>query len=173
MFNDDLLGGRVAEDIVKRFLEQKKGLPVISAPDECFKAWDLRVDMRGTDEHTFEYRYEIKWDKLSWKTGNIAVEFMNKKRSGLLATRADFWIFIVTELEGFKSVYTLYGMETNVLREELVMTLQGKEGSKIVSGGDKMLSQILLIPITRLKQLAHSVEKLDALAHEQLRAVKT
>lgn len=53
--------------------------------------WDLRVEF-GLDDIFFE----IKYDVMSDRTGNLAVEYFNPKSmkpSGVTITQSDFWVY--------------------------------------------------------------------------------
>lgn len=53
--------------------------------------WDIKI-FKGL----LQLSFEVKFDKMSEKTGNIAIEYFNPKKnkeSGLTISTADFWIY--------------------------------------------------------------------------------
>jgi hypothetical protein len=84
--------GRDAEGAVKRLLE-KAGYEVEENNSGDLLGWDLKAKLAGR-----QFKVEVKWDKMSAKTGNIAVEYHNLNRdkpSGIKATKADLWVYVL------------------------------------------------------------------------------
>lgn len=90
----------------------KKSLAIGGVAEQCFMAkltecglifekssgkqscWDIKVDFPDVLSGTFFA--EIKFDKMSAKTGNLAIEFFNPKSnkiSGISVTTSDFWVY--------------------------------------------------------------------------------
>lgn len=63
--------------------------------DGMFQDYDISCKQKDGD---FVFTIEIKYDMMSDDTGNLAVEFFNSKSnkpSGIMATKADLWCFVV------------------------------------------------------------------------------
>lgn len=93
-YKKSLADGKFAENLLRRLLDNA-GLPNGSNPTKDSSgllAYDVQA-LLGERRVTFE----VKYDKMASKTGNVAVEYRNTKKnkpSGILATRADFWVFV-------------------------------------------------------------------------------
>lgn len=80
---------------------------------------------------------EVKYDRRAKDTGNVFVEYNSRGAdSGIRATAADIWVFLV---EG--EMYSVY------LAELITMT----EGCRSVSGGDGNSSRGFLVPLERVR----------------------
>jgi hypothetical protein len=87
-------------------------------------------------------KYEIKADRMAFKTKNLCIElFNNNKLSGLNTTEADYYIYFI--INGDK-IETVYKIDTTVL-EELV------KNKEIKSGGDNKKSKFVLLNIDLVK----------------------
>lgn len=83
-----------------------------------------------------EYTFECKYDIMSEKTGNIAIEYFNTKKkqlSGIYATKADFWVIILPGDE-------IYVSKTDIVKNYLN---NNKPYKVIESGGDKNSAMLL------------------------------
>jgi len=77
-----------------------------------------------------EYSFEVKEDFMSWKTGNVALEFECRgKPSGILTSEANFYIY---KIHGKNGIH-FYLFKTKTLKE----MVEKKEFHRIVSGGDE------------------------------------
>lgn len=87
-------------------------------------------------------KIEVKTDRLAHLTGNIAVEFRYKGYpSGISTTEADYWAFV------FFNHLRIIFIEINELKA--IARECYKEG-KIKNGGDNNMSEMVLIPLTKL-----------------------
>jgi len=87
--------------------------------------------------------YEVKCDRLTHKTGNIAIEYMcNKKPSGITSTRSTYWIYFVLKDGKIKDVYKL--------PVYIIRRVMGKFRS--INGGDGWRSAMRLVPIEKFKK---------------------
>lgn len=100
----------MAKNIVRSFAQGNIGEKLvqdafIKAGFNCEKtqaklAHDLVFD---NDKHI-----EVKYDIMSAKTGNLAIEFFNSKKgtaSGISATSAMYWAHVVLNTDGTNSIY--------------------------------------------------------------------
>ena len=84
---------------------------------------DYRYDFKTIDK----MKYEVKTDELSLKTNNLFIEFEGyKKPSGIMITKANFYIFSDT--------INYYLIEI----EKLKLIIKNIENKKIVSTKDKL-----------------------------------
>lgn len=94
---------------------------------------------------THDLKIEVKWDKKSYETGNVAFEYeCNGKPSGIKVTESEWWIYRIgnTELQD----YVYYIRNTRGLLQWL-RELHKRGRVKQVSGGDGKRAKILLVPL--------------------------
>lgn len=91
--------------------------------------------------------WEIKYDIMSAKTGNLCFELSNDKRkTALLASGADEIIYVLPTSE--KDKYQLFIFGTRHLINELfLMSLEKNKALRIVKGGDNNRFTLALISI--------------------------
>jgi len=87
--------------------------------------------------------FELKTDRMAYKTGNVYVEFKSRgKDSGITTSKSDTWIFKIPN-----------GKDTHLFSIHIPLTRLRKlvsKGYKIVSGGDNLTSRGYLVPLTDL-----------------------
>ena len=88
-------------------------------------------------------KIEVKYDRKAHKTGNIFIEYESRgKKSGILATDADYWI------------YKIEGTECAVILPVPYLLTRLKDFYKkkkyLINGGDDNTSKGFLIPIHHL-----------------------
>jgi hypothetical protein len=118
------------------------------------------VALDGIGEHTIFY--EIKYDLMSSKTGNLALEFFNPKSgkpSGIMITSSDFWIFCFNEpIEAW-----LCGVNA------LKAYIDANKPKRIVDvAGDKNASLMLY---SREKLCAELFRRIDNMEKEEFRNI--
>jgi hypothetical protein len=93
-------------------------------------------------------KIEVKTERDKWKkTGNIAIELMNRSRlSGLTVTKADWWAQVLTYRRNIESVILIPVPKLKKLVKRLVS--EGK--ANIIVGGDDKASELVLIPIKEI-----------------------
>jgi len=92
-------------------------------------------------------KYEIKADRLSYKTGNVCIEIANCGRpSGITSTKSDYWGYFVIKPDG----YDLYLIPTEELKEMI-----NPKKYKVLRGGDGKKSELILIPISHLEKFKY------------------
>jgi len=88
-------------------------------------------------------KYEIKADRMAFKTHNLCIElFNNNKLSGLSSTEADYYIYFIINNN---SVVRVYKIPTEVLKEIV-------KNREIKSGGDNRKSKFVLLNIDIVKE---------------------
>ena len=85
---------------------------------------------------------EVKNDVMAATTGNLAIELykQNGEPSGLMASEATMWIIFACD--------EIYRLDTAKLKEYISSGIN----HRIVMGGDRKASQMMLIPIVVLKE---------------------
>jgi len=130
VFENDLINGQYFEI---RFL---KHIPHKSYKQSQgnFKEYDLIVYKKNGLIST----YEIKADYKISKTNNICIEYeCRKKPSGITTSTAKYWgIFNVIDNE----TYELY----KIPRKVLLLSIENKEYSRTINGGDNYVSKLYL-----------------------------
>ena len=143
-FKNDLQFGKKYEGISMGFNNFDR---IVLAPPRQFKDWDYYT-VTG-DKKT---SYEVKSDKLSYKTGNLAIEFQcNKKASGLTATKADYWYYFVVDS---KNKYEVYKFPVDELKQ-LVL----RENCRQVNGGDGWRARMYLLKKSKCSKYKIKPEK--------------
>lgn len=122
-FNNDLALGQYYE---KKYIEKRGFSDIFYPHDKCFKDYDFKNNETGT-------KYEVKADKKASKTGNLFIESMcNGVNSGIIATKADYWIHFVckNEKEPLQSEY-FYKIPV-----EKLLSIVRKNGNYYCGAGD-------------------------------------
>lgn len=86
-----------------------------------------------------KFLFEVKYDVMASRTGNIAIEFWNSKKnapSGLSATKSDFWVQVLEEPTGRVIYITTVDDLKNFTKFE-------KPLKTIIAGGDKNSSMYI------------------------------
>lgn len=101
-------------------------------------------------------KIEVKTERDWWfKTGNIAIEVeCNGKPSGIMATKADYWVHILAE--GDKDYCRL------IFDTRTVKRLAKKYIGTLKNGGDGWRSRFVLIPLAEIflpKNLSKSMQE--------------
>ncbi len=102
-----------------------------------------------------DIKIEVKSDCLSGQTGNLCIEFENRKKpSGIEKTTADFWIYFVRYSYTDKNDFDVYKIPTKKIKKRC------KKYGRIVSGGDGGNSKMFLINKSKFKKyLIHQSQK--------------
>ncbi len=133
-FEDDLTKGKKAEEYICKFLH--KWFPRASVFYGKKKEYD--IDIPEIIE-----TMEVKYDRLSKKTGNVAIEFeFCGKPSGVNATTANKWCIVFGKEDGWFFCF--------VAVDKLKKLCENK---RAVSGGDDYLAKMYLLPIAELLTL--------------------
>ena len=134
-FKSDLVAGQKKEDELKQLLENN-GYTVSSTQEKGkFSSYDLKVVTPSGKEKTIEVKYDI----MSSRTGNVAVEMWKepngkKVKAGLLASKSTFYAY------SFPSDDSFYFIKTSHLKQ--IINLQ--EYDRLVMGGDGGVYKIAL-----------------------------
>lgn len=100
-----------------------------------FKPFD--IDVIKDDKHIY---YEVKCDRLSYKTGNIAIEYeCSNKPSGISTTKSDYYIYFVI----YPTKEICFKIPTKELKELI-------KDCRSVRGGDGYRSKMNLLKIYKI-----------------------
>lgn len=122
-FKKDLPVAVETEKEAATLLERLYGAKII---DFCnSNKYDILAEIQNR-----KYSFEIKEDFMSWKTGNVALEFECRgKPSGIEISQADFYIYKIHGKKGIR----FYLFKTNSLKK----MVDRKEFFRVVNGGDE------------------------------------
>ena len=142
-FVTDLKQGQDTEDKFIELLKEKYNYIQFWKPIGNFPFFDIAAVNKKGKIITFE----IKSDKRSDETGNVCFELRyNKKYSGVITSSADYVVYYLFEDNNY------YQYETNDLRRFLWQNEDSKK-FKVLNGGDKYKSKLLLLPIKDFKNI--------------------
>jgi len=90
-----------------------------------------------------DVKYEVKADRMSFKSGNLCIEIeCNNKPSGLSTTEADFYIYFVIKPN---DDYNIYKIPVNILKESI-------KNKRCIFGGDFKRSKLVLVKLLDFEQ---------------------
>lgn len=129
--------GDTAEQLLLKELRQRKtvieaGLNEDKEKRYEYDIWADVVNNTGFDAVRKYITFEVKYDLYASKSGNWAIEYWNSKKnqaSGIMATKADWWIHVVNE----ENLPVLYAITVTELKAFLD---KNKPFRTISSGGD-------------------------------------
>ena len=142
-FNQALLLGKRVEQLVLDRLRQTDpfALPI---PGK-FKQFDLYSPSTNT-------RIEVKSDQKSQDTSNFLIEvYMYSKRSGILSTEADVWVFY----DGKNLIWVKPDKIKDLILEK------GYQQRLITGKGDSVSKRCYLIPVQEIYTISTKVESID------------
>lgn len=132
--------GNIAEQLLIQKLAEF-GIQAFKNEDKAKRSYfDIFADIAGHNT-----TFEVKYDLMAAKTGNIAIEFFNSKSnkpSGIGITEADYWIHVLK----IDNINTIFICPVNELKEFIKNT----KPKRIVYGGGDNNADILLFEIDRM-----------------------
>jgi len=121
--------------------------------------WDLDLDFGEEFENqaldmlrSVGEKIEVKTERDWWfSTGNLCFEIKyNGEPSGLLTTEADWWFHV---LSNGSKIAAIFVFPVQSLRPAVLSMV--KDGTaKVKKGGDRMASEVALVPINKVYQLS-------------------
>lgn len=99
-FKSSKNAGDIAEQLVLEHLRQKKRVVNCGLNEDKSKRYEYDVWAETAD---YIMTFEVKHDLYANRSGNIAIEFFNSKKSapsGITATKADYWVHVLTDENG-------------------------------------------------------------------------
>jgi len=127
--------GDVAEDAVLKILHDNGFLKAFRVPGKEVR-WDIIIP-------EIDKKIEVKNDLMAEKTNNLAIEIYKQsgEASGIMASQSDFWIIFAAG--------EIYMLDRVKLREYCI---NNATSHRIVMGGDRMATQMMLVPIAEIKK---------------------
>lgn len=127
-FISDLHSSKWAVDAVSQYLVDR-GYAVRELEKDEQYLGDIAVDKGGKVKNI-----EIKYDKMSLRTGNFCFELSNGKRdTGISTTAADWVVYVVPAAKSDEHSATAYVF----LSSDILNFVESSPDVKIKSGGDK------------------------------------
>lgn len=135
-FLNDLKFGKKYENELLKYLYYDSYETI----DGIFKDYDLKININQKS-----ITYEVKADRITYKTNNIAIEYeCSKKKSGISTTKADFYAYFIIKPN---DNYDLYIIPT----KDIKTFIKENKFIKIVNGGDNYKSKMYLFSIDLFK----------------------
>jgi hypothetical protein len=101
-----------------------------------FKDYDLLIT-----KDDIETKYEIKSDRLAYKTNHICIEYeFNLKPSGITTTTSNFYGYFIIK----NNCHDVYIIPTNYIKK----SIEDKKYKKDMSGGDGKKAKFYLFDLT-------------------------
>lgn len=131
-FKRDLAFGNKYEKLALSYLEYDN----VKHMEGNFKEYDFIIT-----RHDIEYKVEVKSDRLSAKTCNLAIEYeCSNKPSGINATTANFWMYFIV----YDNKEECYKIPVDELKEII-------KDCKTVAGGDGYRARMYLLNKSKVK----------------------
>lgn len=122
-FNKDLPVAIETEKEVAQILAKIYDADILKF--EHSNKYDILAKIKGND-----YKFEVKEDFMSWKTGNVALEFECRGNpSGINSTEADFYVY---KIHGKNGIHFYLFKISNLFK-----MVSDNAWFRIVNGGDK------------------------------------
>ena len=145
-WNDDLAFGKKYEDLWVNILNGDYDY-IERAPDKKFSDWDIKIV-----KDNIEITYEIKADRLTAISNNIAIEFEHRgNKSGIAVSRAKYWIIFCVDLDGLGS-YNIY----KIPRKDLIRKFINNGNYKCIKENNEK-AKFVLIETKYLKDYLYKV----------------
>jgi len=136
-FTEDLKFGNSYEKKALEYLEYSN----VEFSKGCFKPYDFIIDGKT--------KYEVKSDRLGYKTGNLAIEYYcGNSPSGISTTKADYWLYFVI----YPDKCDCYKFTIDELKELI-------KDCRKVKGGDGWRSHMKLLPIYKCEKYLIKINK--------------
>lgn len=131
-FKNDLSFGEAFELELLKYISYDS----YKKPQGKFKDYDLEIISNNINTY-----YEVKCDRMSFKTGNIAIEYeCFDKPSGIESTKADYYGYFILNPNG----YDLYIVPVSQIKE----FINKKIYKRTVKGGDYFKSHMYLFDLS-------------------------
>jgi len=131
-FNSDLAFGNIYEKKLVELIPNESYL----IKEGYFPDYDVEIT-----NNNIMVTYEVKADRYTYKTNNIAIEFeFNNSPSGIATTTSDFYAYFVIKPY---NLFELYIIPTNIIKSKI----EEKEYKKILLGGDNKKSRLYIMDL--------------------------
>lgn len=142
-FRQDLVEAHVTEDeVAARILRRVPGSRLLDKNNDHL--YDLAMVIRDIPVYI-----EVKDDKMSEQTGNIALEYKSRgKPSDISTTAAECWVFKYRRRHSSVAHFRL--VQTARLKEAMIQGFAG-EYRQVVGGDPGSETKMFLIPVTEFE----------------------
>jgi hypothetical protein len=131
-FNSDLAFGNIYEKKLVELIPNESYL----IKEGYFPDYDVEIT-----NNNIMVTYEVKADRYTYKTNNVAIEFeCNKSPSGIATTTSDFYAYFVIKPY---NLFELYIIPTNIIKSKI----EEKEYKKVLLGGDNKRSRLYIMDL--------------------------
>lgn len=131
-FNSDLAFGNIYEKKLVELIPNESYL----IKEGYFPDYDVEIT-----NNNIMVTYEVKADRYTYKTNNVAIEFeCNNSPSGIATTTSDFYAYFVIKPY---NLFELYIIPTNIIKSKI----EEKEYKKILLGGDNKKSRLYIMDL--------------------------
>jgi len=131
-FNSDLAFGNIYEKKLVELIPNESYL----IKEGYFPDYDVEIT-----NNNIMVTYEVKADRYTYKTNNVAIEFeCNNSPSGITTTTADYYAYFVIKPY---NLFELYIIPTNIIKSKI----EEKEYKKILLGGDNKRSRLYIMDL--------------------------
>jgi len=131
-FNSDLAFGNIYEKKLVELIPNESYL----IKEGYFPDYDVEIT-----NNNIMVTYEVKADRYTYKTNNVAIEFeCNNSPSGIATTTADYYAYFVIKPY---NLFELYIIPTNIIKSKI----EEKEYKKILLGGDNKRSRLYIMDL--------------------------
>ena len=131
-FNSDLAFGNIYEKKLVELIPNESYL----IKEGYFPDYDVEIT-----NNNIMVTYEVKADRYTYKTNNVAIEFeCNNSPSGIATTTSDFYAYFVIKPY---NLFELYIIPTNIIKSKI----EEKEYKKILLGGDNKRSRLYIMDL--------------------------
>lgn len=154
-FKEDLLNGQLVEkELIKILQSRGNTLLEHTINNGCDTRYDIKIESKSKKVLTIE----VKDDKMSEFTGNLAIEFQcNKKPSGISVSEADYYAIKTTiNNKGVKETMFI------LIRTQILKQFIANNNCRVVSGGDWYRNKMYLVDRSKLlSQLKTTILKYE------------
>jgi len=131
-FNSDLAFGNIYEKKLVELIPNESYL----IKEGYFPDYDVEIT-----NNNIMVTYEVKADRYTYKTNNVAIEFeCNNSPSGIATTTSDFYAYFVIKPY---NLFELYIIPTNIIKSKI----EEKEYKKVLLGGDNKRSRLYIMDL--------------------------
>ena len=96
-------------------------------------------------------KYEVKADRYTYKTGNIAIEFeCNNKLSGISITQADYYAYYIVKPY---NIFELYIIPTQTIKD----LINERKFKRSIYGGDNKKSKMYIFDLEKFAEYKYNL----------------
>lgn len=136
-FVEDLKFAHLYENLLLNYIHEDYDEVEFAPQDSSQSEWDVKIT-----KGNFICKYEVKADRMSYKTGNVCIEYeCNSRPSGISTTQADIYAYFVVKNANDCDCY--------LIPIKYIKTLIENGDFKKVNCGDRYKTKAFLIPLNK------------------------